>query len=130
MHLADTFSQNDLQCIQATHVIIFFVSMCVPWEFNPQPFALLMQCSTTEPQERFVIAGINMQFLLWWKGLCFLLFDWHIHSLGEHTAAVHTSEANTSKHTVGSLLSILILKAKSVCHFSVKVSFSNFQTGK
>ncbi len=96
--------------------------MGVPWEFNPQPFALLTQCSTTEPQERFVIAGINMQFLLWWKGLCFLLFDWHIHSLGEHTAAVHTSEANTSKHTVGSLLGILILKVKSVCHFSVKVS--------
>ncbi len=29
----------------------FFVSMCVPWELNPQPFALLMQCFTTEPQE-------------------------------------------------------------------------------
>ncbi len=29
----------------------FFVSMCVPWELNPQPFALLTQCSTTEPQE-------------------------------------------------------------------------------
>ncbi len=28
-----------------------FVSMCVPWERNPQPFALLTQCSTTEPQE-------------------------------------------------------------------------------
>ncbi len=25
--------------------------MCVPWELNPQPFALLTQCSTTEPQE-------------------------------------------------------------------------------
>ncbi len=24
--------------------------MYVPWESNPQPFALLMQCSTTEPQ--------------------------------------------------------------------------------
>ncbi len=23
--------------------------MCVPWESNPQPFALLTQCSTTEP---------------------------------------------------------------------------------
>ncbi len=29
----------------------FIVSMCVPWELNPQPFALLMQCSTAEPQE-------------------------------------------------------------------------------
>ncbi len=25
--------------------------MYVPWELNPQPFALLTQCSTTEPQE-------------------------------------------------------------------------------
>ncbi len=31
----------------------FFVSMCVPWELNPQPFAQLTQCSTTEPQEHF-----------------------------------------------------------------------------
>ncbi len=29
----------------------FFVSMCVPWESNPLSFALLTQCSTTEPQE-------------------------------------------------------------------------------
>ncbi len=28
--------------------------MCVPWESNLQPFALLTQCSTTEPQEHFV----------------------------------------------------------------------------
>ncbi len=28
-----------------------FISICVPWESNPQPFALLTQCSTTEPQE-------------------------------------------------------------------------------
>ncbi len=34
MHLADAFIQSDLQYIQ---VIIFFVSMCVPWELNPQP---------------------------------------------------------------------------------------------
>ncbi len=32
----------------------FFVSMCVPWELNPQPSALLMQCSTTEPQELII----------------------------------------------------------------------------
>ncbi len=29
----------------------FFVSMCVSWELNPQPFTLQMQCSTTELQE-------------------------------------------------------------------------------
>ncbi len=51
MHLADAFIQSDLQCIQAIHFIYFFISMCVPWESNPQPFALLTQCSTTEPQE-------------------------------------------------------------------------------
>ncbi len=48
MHLADAFIQSDLQYIQAIHV---FISMCVPWELNPQPFALLTQCSTTEPQD-------------------------------------------------------------------------------
>ncbi len=47
MHLADAFIESDLQCIQAIH----FFSICVPWELNPQPFALLTQCSTTEPQE-------------------------------------------------------------------------------
>ncbi len=25
--------------------LYIFISMCVPWELNPQPFALLMQCS-------------------------------------------------------------------------------------
>ncbi len=29
--------------------IHFLISMFVSWESNPQPFALLMQCSTTEP---------------------------------------------------------------------------------
>ncbi len=49
LHLSDAFIQSDLQWIQAIH--FFFISMCVPWELNPQPFALLTQCSTTEPQE-------------------------------------------------------------------------------
>ncbi len=31
-----------------------FISMCVPWELNPQPFALLTQCSTTEPHRNTV----------------------------------------------------------------------------
>ncbi len=31
----------------------FIVSMCVPWESNPQPFALLTQCFTTVPQEHW-----------------------------------------------------------------------------
>ncbi len=52
MYLADALIQSDLQCIQ-TKQYIFIVSMCVPWELNPQPFALLTQCSTTEPQEHY-----------------------------------------------------------------------------
>ncbi len=47
MHLADAFIQSDL----LFRLYIFFVSMCVPWELNPQPFTLLTQCSTTEPQK-------------------------------------------------------------------------------
>ncbi len=47
-HLADTFIQSDLQVHSG---YTFLISKCVPWESNPQPFALLMQCSTTEPQE-------------------------------------------------------------------------------
>ncbi len=50
MNLADAFIQRDLQYIYAMH----FFSMCVPWELNPQPFALLTQCSTTEAQEFFI----------------------------------------------------------------------------
>ncbi len=44
------FIQSDLQYIEAIH----FFSMCVPWELNPQPFAQLTQCSTTEPQEHYI----------------------------------------------------------------------------
>ncbi len=55
MHLADAFIQSDLQCI--------FVSMCVPWELNPQPFALLTQYSTTEQHAKQCINGIRIHFL-------------------------------------------------------------------
>ncbi len=47
MHLADAFIQSDLQGIQ---IICFFVSMC-SLGIEPTTFALLTQCSTTEPQE-------------------------------------------------------------------------------
>ncbi len=48
MHLADTFIQSELLCIQAIHL---FISMHFPWEVNPRPFALIMQYFTAEPQE-------------------------------------------------------------------------------
>ncbi len=59
LHLSDAFIQSDLQ--------VYIFSMCVPWELNPQPFALLMQCSTTEPQgHRLVhsLEAINISFAI------------------------------------------------------------------
>ncbi len=49
MHLADAFIQSDLQLHSGYS---FLISMCFPWESNPQPFALLTQCSTTEPHRK------------------------------------------------------------------------------
>ncbi len=48
-HLADAFIQSDLQLHSG------YISMCVPWESNPQPFALLTQCSTTEPHRNTIV---------------------------------------------------------------------------
>ncbi len=65
MHLADAFIQSDLQCIQAIHC---FISMCVPWELNPQPFALLTQCSTTEPQKhQFTATSETIRWAIFMK---------------------------------------------------------------
>ncbi len=47
MHLADAFIQSDLQCIQAIHFYQYVCSLGI----EPTNFALLRQCSTTEPQE-------------------------------------------------------------------------------
>ncbi len=35
--------------------LYIFINMCVPWESNPQLFALLTQCSTTEPHRNTFI---------------------------------------------------------------------------
>ncbi len=48
MHLADAFIQSDLQCIQVIH---FFCQYMCSLGIEPTTFALLAQCSTTEPQE-------------------------------------------------------------------------------
>ncbi len=42
----------------------FCISMCVSWESNPQPFALLTQCSTTEPQEMCICYLLNVSIVL------------------------------------------------------------------
>ncbi len=48
LHLSDALSKATYSAFR----LYMFISMCVPWESNPQPFALLTQCSTTEPQEQ------------------------------------------------------------------------------
>ncbi len=68
MHLADAFIQRDLKCIQAIH---YLINMFVPWELNPQTFALLTQCSTAEPQKhqanslKLLYVGENAQCTIW-----------------------------------------------------------------
>ncbi len=44
-----------------TFRLYIFISMCVPWESNPQPFALLTQCSTTEPPMPQVLKQVQTQ---------------------------------------------------------------------
>ncbi len=55
MHLADAFIQSDLQYIQAINFFLYVCSLGI----EPTTFALLRQCSTTEPQEpnRVVCSG-------------------------------------------------------------------------
>ncbi len=52
MHLAYAFIQGDLQF--RLYNIHFFICTFVSWGLNPQPFALLVQCSTTEPQKHLL----------------------------------------------------------------------------
>ncbi len=76
MHLADPFILSDVQCIQAIH---FFLSMCVSWKLNPQPFALLTQCSTTEPQEQV-------------KNVLLMIFFYYKHSFSLHKTLIDEVE--------------------------------------
>ncbi len=55
MHLADAFIQSDLQCIQAIHLYCQYVCFL---GVEPTTFALLTQCSTTEPQEHTTTNGL------------------------------------------------------------------------
>ncbi len=84
MHLADAFIQSDLQCIQAIH----FLSVCI---LNPQTFALLTQCSTTEPHWNIYIFFRCMDLYIS-ELLCVCCLS---HTL---TQAVQASSGMTSKH--------------------------------
>ncbi len=39
--------------------LYIFISTCVPWESNPQPFTQLTQCSTTEPHRNTGVIHSN-----------------------------------------------------------------------
>ncbi len=54
MHLADS------KATYSGYKVLFLISMCVLWDLNPQPFALLTQCSTTEPQEHMHTYSSNI----------------------------------------------------------------------
>ncbi len=53
MHLADAFIQSDLQYIQLR---LFFVSMRVPWELNPQPLRYNLQ---KELLDKLLVKGLK-----------------------------------------------------------------------
>ncbi len=59
----------------------FFVSMFVLWELNPQPFALLTQCSTTEPQEHLLSLSHKYPLTYLIKTIldCFISCCWFVH---------------------------------------------------
>ncbi len=57
MHLADTFIQSDMDSIQAIHLYCQYVCSL---GIEHTTFALLTQCSTTEPQEHWLIIFSNI----------------------------------------------------------------------
>ncbi len=71
MHLADAFIQSDLQLHSGYTYLFFciFFCICVPWESNPQPFALLTQCSTTEPHRNTVFSVAQWRCTTWYKSI-------------------------------------------------------------
>ncbi len=50
MHLADAFIQSDLQLFE----LYIYCQYACSLGIEPTTFALLTQCSTTEPQENFI----------------------------------------------------------------------------
>ncbi len=57
MHLVDAFIQSDLQCIIHGYTFFFYQYVC-SLGIEPTTFALLKQCSTTEPQGHSIKAYI------------------------------------------------------------------------
>ncbi len=80
--------------------------MCVPWELNPQPFALLTQCSTTDPQEHVFTCDLSL--------FCLFL------ALSPHT---HT---HTHTHF---LFDVFITNWKEICKFPNIVNHPHLVVG-
>ncbi len=59
MHLADAFIQSELQYIQVIH---FFCQYVCFLGIEPTTFALLTQCSTTEPHCAQVVHQIKFNY--------------------------------------------------------------------
>ncbi len=76
--------------------LYIFISTCVPWESNPQPFALLTQCSITEPHRNTIlilyqnylsiyvslVSGVYDNQLQWpcpWRQITFQMLDQNPH---------------------------------------------------
>ncbi len=64
MHLAGTFIQSDLQCIQFIHLYCQY--MC-SLGIEPTTFALLTQCSTTEPLSHRNTFKLEFNTFFLWK---------------------------------------------------------------
>ncbi len=83
MHLANAFIQSDLQGIQVIH-LLYVCSLGI----EPMTFALLTQCSTTEPREdkilvlRLTLSIITYFYRDWKTGSGFL--EWYRNGSG-HT---------------------------------------------
>ncbi len=71
MHLADAFIQSDLQYIQV--IYFFFVNVC-SLGIEPTTFAVLTQCSTTEPRQYVNICHSGITDLIMLYVIHLLLF--------------------------------------------------------
>ncbi len=84
---------------------IFFISMRVPWELNPQPFVLLTQCSTTEPQEHKYMAFTTSLDATPWRQAIYLSWDdthtsVFIGQLFPFQSAIYTQDPKFTFHSI------------------------------
>ncbi len=110
-----------------------FISTCVPWELNPQPFALLTQFSTTEPEEHFKEQEIPRIYTVWmviyWSSNVNILIFWDTGFL--LSLAVNSNHQNKIKKRLTFFtLNVMNLKYMKVLLFEIsyktKLTFSPY----